>query len=321
MTAMRQAAARNRQDASTAPARFIQRIALHESPRQEDAVVLAEEEPRGQVRRKEVPGSYFAPRYANGDFSRRLDARAGAGQPLDSRLRTDFAPWLGSRVDKVRLHRDAEANDMSRSIAARAFTTGHDIYFAPGEYRPESREGRRVLAHELAHVAQQAGGRGEATLRRLSAPKRVTRTNVAQWSLRITGDDHEAETDSGTPVAAWIAYSPWQIQYHYWCHGHSLRSFDRYGYSVYSGGPMRQVVADEWSPVAASATRPGDIAVWLPNYDHSCRIVAPAFAGGALDASATQVSSKNGGNPLVSTTLASVMAVYPSGRPGIFRRR
>jgi hypothetical protein len=169
-------------------------------------------------------------------------------------------------------------------------------------------------------VVQQAGGR-TAEVRRMSAPKRVTRTGVNQWSIRITGDDWEVDTAGGTPVDAWIAYSPWQIQYHYWCHGHSLGTFARHGYSVYSGAPMRSAVNDEWRPITPASARTGDIAVWLPNYDHSCRIETPAVAGGGLDASATIVSSKNGGNPLVTTTLAGVMGVYPGGSPAIHRRR
>jgi hypothetical protein len=317
-TARPEAATRPRYSAKT---RLIQRIATHESPREEDANVIPEEE-RSAVQRKQSDGGYFAPRYASDGFSRRLDARAGAGEPLDARLRAAHEPWFGDSVERVRIHRDAEAGDMSRSISARAFATGRDIYFAPGEYRPDSMEGRRVLAHELAHVVQQSAGRGEGELRRMSAPTRRTATNVAQWSLRITGDDYDVETDGGNTVGAWIAYSPWQIQYHYWCHGHSLGTFDRFGYSVYSGGPMRRVVADEWSPVASGATRAGDIAVWLPSYGHSCRIVAPAFTSGALDPAGTQVTSKNGGNPLASTTLASVMGSYASaGSPAIFRRR
>ena len=49
------------------------------------------------------------------------------------------------------------ANALTRSVSARAFTTGADVYFAGGEYRPGSSEGDRLLAHELTHVVQQRG--------------------------------------------------------------------------------------------------------------------------------------------------------------------
>jgi Domain of unknown function (DUF4157) len=44
-------------------------------------------------------------------------------------------------------------------LGAVAFTTGSDIYFAPGRYEPGSPEGLRLLGHELAHVVQQRQGR------------------------------------------------------------------------------------------------------------------------------------------------------------------
>jgi Domain of unknown function (DUF4157) len=54
----------------------------------------------------------------------------------------------------VRVHTDSSAAEAAHAIQARAFTTGRDVAFAAGEYNPDSREGRRLLAHELAHVDQ-----------------------------------------------------------------------------------------------------------------------------------------------------------------------
>jgi hypothetical protein len=50
-------------------------------------------------------------------------------------------------------------------VRALAYTVGPHVVFAPGRYAPGTREGRRLLAHELAHVAQQdtAGGLPAAT--------------------------------------------------------------------------------------------------------------------------------------------------------------
>ena len=301
--------------------RMVQRLAAHESPREDDAVVMPEEEEGASVQRKACDASYFAPRVSDVEFSRRLDARSGQGQPLDRGLRGELAPWFGRTLDRVRVHQDAEAGDLSRSVSARAFTTGHDIYFGPGEYRPQSNEGRHVLAHELAHVVQQTEGDATPAIRRLSAPRRVTRTNVHPWRNEISGDDYEVETDGGTPISAWIAYTPWQIQYHYWCHGHSLGTHARHRYSVYSGDPIMETVNQEWTPVSANSTRSGDIAVWLPTYEHSCRIETPGVANGQLDPNATSVSSKNGMYPLVTTTLANVMTTYPDATPAFYRRK
>jgi hypothetical protein len=58
----------------------------------------------------------------------------------------------------VRVHADVEARRLTDDLGARAATIGRDVYFAPGEYRPGTHEGERLIGHELAHVIQQEGG-------------------------------------------------------------------------------------------------------------------------------------------------------------------
>ena len=81
----------------------------------------------------------------------------GGGGALDGRTRERFAPSLGDSLQDVRVHTDAGADALARSVSARAFTTGSDVFFAAGEYRPGTGEGDRLLAHELTHVVQQRG--------------------------------------------------------------------------------------------------------------------------------------------------------------------
>ena len=87
-----------------------------------------------------------------------LRRRHGFGQPLPDQIATPMGEQLGVDLSAVRVHSDGEANAVAQSLQARAFTVGSDIYFDRGAYRPGSLAGQRVLAHELAHVAQQAGG-------------------------------------------------------------------------------------------------------------------------------------------------------------------
>ena len=46
------------------------------------------------------------------------------------------------------------ADEYTRSHHALALVLGTDIFFRNGAYRPETEEGRKILAHELTHVAQ-----------------------------------------------------------------------------------------------------------------------------------------------------------------------
>lgn len=77
------------------------------------------------------------------------------GRPLPRQIRRAMEELFGADFSDVRVHVGPEA----ASIGARAFAAGRHIYFAPGRYRPWSRSGRRLLAHELTHVLQQRTGR------------------------------------------------------------------------------------------------------------------------------------------------------------------
>ena len=77
--------------------------------------------------------------------------------PLDTSLAQQFGSVLGRSVADVRVHTDDTAASLTRAVSARAFATGRDIFFAPGEYQPHSPMGRELIAHEVAHADQQLG--------------------------------------------------------------------------------------------------------------------------------------------------------------------
>jgi hypothetical protein len=81
----------------------------------------------------------------------------GSGASLHPGARARLEPLVGDSLADVRVHDGPAADALSRSVSARAFTTGRDVFFARGEYRPASAGGERLLAHELTHVAQQRG--------------------------------------------------------------------------------------------------------------------------------------------------------------------
>jgi hypothetical protein len=92
------------------------------------------------------------------DFERRLNHSRGGGQPLSEALRADFESKFGADFSGVKVHTDAQSDQLNRSIQAKAFTTGQDVFFRQGAYQPESRGGQALIAHELTHVVQQNGG-------------------------------------------------------------------------------------------------------------------------------------------------------------------
>jgi hypothetical protein len=84
-----------------------------------------------------------------------IQAQLGAGNPLDGSVRSRMGTAFGYDFSKVRVHRDSTAADMANRFNARAFTVGNHVAFGSGEYQPGTLTGDAILAHELAHVAQQ----------------------------------------------------------------------------------------------------------------------------------------------------------------------
>lgn len=100
------------------------------------------------------------------DTSRVDDALRGGGRPLDPATRRAMEARFGYDFGHVRLHDDAAANAAASDVSASAFTVGSDIVVAGGALDTRTPPGRRLLAHELAHVVQQAGVRGPVLHRR-----------------------------------------------------------------------------------------------------------------------------------------------------------
>ncbi len=82
----------------------------------------------------------------------------GPGRNLDLATRARFEPGSGLDLSPVRIHTDGHAAATARSIGARAYAVGNNIGFADGAYNPGTRQGQRLLAHELGHVALGHGG-------------------------------------------------------------------------------------------------------------------------------------------------------------------
>jgi len=77
------------------------------------------------------------------------------GEALPHHTQHYFKSRMGHDFSDVRIHDNREAAQSAKQLNAKAYTVGRDIVFDEGEYSPETREGKKLLAHELAHVVQQ----------------------------------------------------------------------------------------------------------------------------------------------------------------------
>ena len=100
-----------------------------------------------------------------------VDSVLGApGRPLDPATHAFMAGRFGTDFGDVRIHTGDEAERSAAAVGARAYTVGRDIVFGAGSYDPGGGAGRRLLAHELAHVIQQGGGGAGVVQRDLATP-------------------------------------------------------------------------------------------------------------------------------------------------------
>jgi hypothetical protein len=98
---------------------------------------------------------------------------------MESRIGHDFS--------KVKIHTGEPAARSARALGALAYTVGDSIVFSSSSYAPQSTEGRRLLAHELAHVVQQS-----------AAPAPHAQSNLKKIpKVKPVGAEFHAVNDTG----------------------------------------------------------------------------------------------------------------------------
>jgi hypothetical protein len=118
------------------------------------------------------------------------------GQPLDTGTRTFMEPHFGHDFSRVRVHTNVRAAESAGAVNALAYTVGHNVVFADGQYRPGTADGRKLLAHELTHAVQQAG-------LGISAPQQSISIEPTEsaFETEAEGNAHRVERDEQAPVS------------------------------------------------------------------------------------------------------------------------
>jgi hypothetical protein len=130
------------------------------------------------------------------------EALRSFGNPLDGGIRAFFDSRFGHDFSRVRVHTDAVAAESANQVRAQAFTVGDHIMFGKGQFAPATEEGRRLLAHELAHVVQQSGSANEAALK-IGDPTDTMEQEAdnAARAVRVTGATREESMASRQSLA------------------------------------------------------------------------------------------------------------------------
>jgi outer membrane protein OmpA-like peptidoglycan-associated protein len=145
------------------------------------------------------------------------EALRSSGQPLDPATRAFMEPRFGHDFSRVRVHSGAAAELSAQGLNANAFTVGRNIVFGAGRFSPGTLEGRRLLAHELAHVAQglsaiaihrdarkDAEGHPARELRSVGFGSKALSKGVLSWGM-----SYEHQDGSDLPVVQ-IIFTPYK---------------------------------------------------------------------------------------------------------------
>ena len=124
------------------------------------------------------------------------DVLRSPGEALDAATRAALEPRFGHDFSRIKVHTDAKAADSARQVNALAYTVGEDVVFARGQYQPGSSQGQRLIAHELTHTIQQAGG----TSLRGAGPSESRLEGEAQAVSRAALDGQEVSVAARAPM-------------------------------------------------------------------------------------------------------------------------
>jgi hypothetical protein len=139
------------------------------------------------------------------------------GQPLDIGTRAFMEPRFGYDFSQVRVHTDVKATESARAVNALAYTVGRHVVFDARQYAPGTSDGRRLIAHELAHVLQQReNGLFNATHLRVNSPQDLAEREAENTATLVTsGSDAKVPTygqpqfqRQTSPVITWGAPCP-----------------------------------------------------------------------------------------------------------------
>ncbi|MBE9044998.1 DUF4157 domain-containing protein [Pleurocapsales cyanobacterium LEGE 10410] len=128
--------------------------------------IIARADTSGKAQRKAIGGGNIE---AAPGITKTIQRAQGRGTAIAQPAREPMERAFGYDFSPVKIHHDSQSDRLNRSLNARAFTVGGDIFFRQGEYQPETSGGKQVLAHELTHVIQQSGGKPQVSCDRGSS--------------------------------------------------------------------------------------------------------------------------------------------------------
>jgi len=103
-----------------------------------------------------APSSGGARAETSAETADAIQAELGGGAPLPKAVQAFMAPRFKADFSGVRIHTDTKAENLASRLGAKAFTYGRHVFFNRGQFQPDTKAGKELIAHELAHTIQQS---------------------------------------------------------------------------------------------------------------------------------------------------------------------
>jgi hypothetical protein len=106
---------------------------------------------------REVPEQSDGSSEIKSDTMSNINSSMSGGQPLPADVRHFMEPRFKADFSQVRIHKDTNSAQLNRQVNAKAFAIKNHVFFGKDQFKPDSDEGKELIAHELTHTIQQGG--------------------------------------------------------------------------------------------------------------------------------------------------------------------
>lgn len=151
---------------------------------------------------EDVQAKMATPEMPKVDIAQKVQSKKGSGNAMPEETQTAMESGFGADFSGVNIHTDSESAGMNKDLGAKAFTSGNDIFFNEGQFKPETKEGQTLLAHELTHTIQQGASGANETVTPEDPnadPSKAAGGEVAQGAGGATANGEGETTNSETP--------------------------------------------------------------------------------------------------------------------------
>lgn len=93
--------------------------------------------------------------FVDDTVSTQIKQQQGIGSPLPETVKAKMENQFRADFSGVTIHTDDTAVVLAQMLNAKAFTHGSDVYFNKDQFKPNTRDGDHLLAHELTHTIHQ----------------------------------------------------------------------------------------------------------------------------------------------------------------------